>query len=72
MRQITAGFDYHADEYGLQSPNKIDDFRIEMKMRKIRRGDRSCLTCEKKFFSEDLSYERLCESCNKIIKKLRD
>ena len=42
---------------------KTDKHRVEMKLRIIKRGDRSCLSCDRKFFSEDLASERMCETC---------
>lgn len=51
------------EKFGIIQDIKTDHFRKIMGLRQVKRGDRYCLSCNKKFFSLDLASIRCCEYC---------
>jgi len=45
--------------------NEVTPFRESQQMRKVKKGLRLCLGCDKKFESRDLLVNRLCECCSR-------
>lgn len=52
----------HANNYD-EYRKKTDNYRKTQGMRKIKRGNRPCLGCEKSFYSVDLKQNFLCILC---------
>ena len=46
-----------------ESRKLTNNFRKSLGMRKIKRGKRECLGCEKPFKSQDVRNNRLCDKC---------
>lgn len=43
----------------------VDKFRRIVGLSPIRRGERECMKCEKKFYSADLARVRMCSTCRR-------
>lgn len=42
---------------------EINACRKSMNLAPLMMGDRNCLRCDKKFYSEDLKNQKICENC---------
>ena len=52
-------------DYRLKAVGEFDakKLREHYGLKPVRRGDRRCLRCDKKFFSEDLTNIKMCNTC---------
>lgn len=53
----------HKSDQSVQELRDINNLRKLMGMPIIKVGYRACLKCEKKFFSENLTINRMCPRC---------
>jgi hypothetical protein len=44
---------------------RVDKFRKQMGLSPVKTGVRTCLCCDKEFFSEDLKNMKTCVSCRR-------
>lgn len=58
----------HGSPFGVKDTN---EFRAKQGMRPIVQGHKNCLRCDRKFFSENVRVQRMCEFCRGIAKSQR-
>lgn len=47
-------------------------YRISEGLPKIMSGNRSCIRCDREFFSDDLRCERMCKDCREVAVRISD